>query len=458
MDSFVSVFQSLWLVFLILGAILILLKKKRIVALGFCFIFLAIGILRHQTALSSNDGKSTIPYDQDVTLRGIIVAEPEIRINKINLIFKSDEVYGKILITANLYPAYDYGDALEIKGVLKMPVEFEDFDYRAYLSRDKIYSVIYRPQISLLAKNQGNIIYYLIFKVKNKLRESIDQTLLPPRSSLLKAIFLGDKQGISDSLKEKFNLTGTRHIIAISGMHMIIMSEIMLFLLLAAGLWRWQAFYCVMILLLVYIMMIGWPASAVRAGIMAGLLLFAQYAGRLRTVAHALVYTAGIMLAVNPLLLKTDAGFQLSFAASLSIVYIKPFWDQQLKWLPAWCNLKDILTLTLAAQVGVIPLSILYFGQLSLIAPIANLLVVPLVPLLMFGGLLVSFTGLVCLPLARVLAWPISLTLDYLIKVVAVLAAAPLASLGFKSISWIVLIVWYAALTVLMWIFYQHQT
>lgn len=456
-NSFILIYQPLWLAFLILGTVLILLKKKKIIVFGFCFIFLAIGILRHQSVLSLYNRKQTIQYDQNITLKGKIVAEPEIRINKINLTFKSDEIYGKILITTDLYPVYSYGDKLEINGTLKMPAEFEDFDYREYLSRDKIYSVIYRPKIALISRNQGNIIYQFIFNFKNKLRKNIEQTLLSPRSSILKAILLGDKQEISNNLKEKFNLTGTRHIIAISGMHMIIMSEIILFLLLAAGFWRKQAFYFVAILLLIYIIMIGLPSSAVRAGIMAGLLLLAQHIGRLRVASSALIFTAGMMLAANPLLLKIDVGFQLSFAASLSIIYIKPFLDKKLKWLPEWLNLKDILTLTLAAQIGVMPLSIFYFGQLSLISPLANLLVVPLVPILMFGGLLISFTGLFCLPLARILAWPVWLLLSYIIKIVEMLAAVPLASLGFKNMPWVILVGWYTILAALLFVFYKNK-
>ena len=192
-------------------------------------------------------GKETIKqvgqyYDQGVVLKGIIIEEPEKRINQTKFQVKTKEIPGKILITTGLYPAYSYGDKIEINGQLKEPVQFEDFDYRQYLAKDKIYSVIYYPKITLLAKNQANWFYQIIFDFKDKLRKVINQTLLPPQGSILKAIFLGDKQSLSTDLKEKLNLTGTRHIVAISGMHMIIMTQILLFMALALGLWRGQAF------------------------------------------------------------------------------------------------------------------------------------------------------------------------------------------------------------------------
>ncbi|MBL7053440.1 MAG: ComEC/Rec2 family competence protein, partial [Candidatus Portnoybacteria bacterium] len=319
-------------------------------------------------------------------------------------------------------------------------------DYRAYLSKDKIYLTIYYSNIKLIEQNQANWFYQRIFNFKDKLRNVIEQTLLPPQSSVLKAIFLGDKYGLSNELKEKLNISGTRHIVAISGMHMIIMSQILLFLGLAVGLWRQQVFYFVLILLSIYILMIGAPASAIRAGIMAGLLLLAQKAGRLRSADRAVVFAATIMLLINPFLLKSDVGFQLSFIATLSIIYLKPILDEKTNKLPNPYQIKDILTMTLAAQLGTLPILIFHFGRLSLISPLANLLIVPLLPVIMILGVILSFTGLIWLSLAKIIAWPVWFLLTYLIKVVDYLSAVPLAAYEFKSTSWIFLIIYYVIL------------
>ncbi len=231
---------------------------------------------------------------------------------------------------------------------------------------------------------------------------------------------------------------------------MIIMSQILLFLALALGLWRGQAFYFVLILLTVYIIMIGAPASAVRAGLMAGLLLLAQKVGRLRSADRAVVFAATAMLAINPSLLAADVGFQLSFMATLSIIYLKPIFDEKIANWPNPFHLRDILTMTLAAQLGTLPLLIFHFGRLSLISPLANLLIVPLLPMIMISGLVLSLVGLIWLPLAKIIAWPVWFLLSYLVKIIDYLSSFPLAAYEFKNISWIILLGYYLFLILII--------
>jgi competence protein ComEC len=455
-DSLMMVPWSIWLGILILGVGLIIFGGLRpgrnLVIFGFCLLILAGGIWRHQT-IAVPDMIEAIGqyYDQPITFKGVIIDEPEKRINQTKFQVANKKIPGKILVTTKLYPEYIYGDEIEISGKLREPPQFEDFDYQQYLAKDKIYSVIYWPVINHLAENQGNWFFQKVFNFKNKLRKVIEQTLLPPQSSVLKAIFLGDRFGLSNELKEKLNISGTRHIVAISGMHMIIMSQILLFLALGIGLWRGQAFYFVLFFLVLYIIMIGAPASAVRAGLMAGLLLLAQKVGRLRSADKAVVFAATVMLAVNPSLLKADVGFQLSFMACLSIIYLKPILDAKTANWPNPFRFKDILTMTLAAQLGTLPILIFHFGRLSLISPLANLLIVPFLPLIMISGIVLSFAGLVWLGLAKIIAWPVWFLLSYLVKVVDCLASFSLAAYEFKNVSWLILIGYYMILVGFIW-------
>jgi len=418
-------------------------KSKILVYL--CLIFI-VSVFVYSFIKAPQDEGLYQYYDQETGFTGIIINEPEQRINQQKFEFETKDIPGKILITTELYPQYQYGDELEIFGKLIEPAVFDDFDYQAYLAKDKIYLTVYYPSIKLINQNQSNRFFQKIFNFKDKLRNIIEQTLLPPQSSVLKAVFLGDKYGLSDELKDDLNVSGTRHIVAISGMHMIIMTQILLFLALGIGLWRSQAFYFVLILLILYILMIGAPSSAVRAGIMAGLLLFAQKMGRLRSADRAVVFAATIMLMFNPLLIKSDVGFQLSFMATLSIIYLKPILDQKTEKLPNPLRIKDIITMTLAAQLGTLPLLIFHFGRLSLISPLANLLIVPLLPGIMIMGMVLVFVGLIWLPLAKIIAWPIWFLLTYLVKVVDYSSSIPLATIEFKSFSIIFLIGYYLVL------------
>lgn len=469
LSSLLKIPQQVWLGILFLAVVLIMagIKMKEAALLGFCLVFLAIGIIRHQSALNwrINDEISGF-HNQEIVFKGIVAKEPEKKLDKIKITVESSEIKinqqwqkisGRVLVAVALYPDYSYGDFLEISGQLEEPVKFDDFDYREYLTKDKIYSVIYYPRIKLISEKQGNWFYQIIFNFKDILRRAIDKTLLPGRGSILKAVCLGDKSDISSGLKEKFSRTGVSHIIAISGMHMVIMAEILLFLFLAAGLWRNQAFYLAAAVLAAYILMIGAPASAIRAGIMVGLLFFSQKTGRLNNSFRALVFAGSAMLLINPLLLEIDVGFQLSFAACLGIIYLKPILDAGLSSLSNPFNLRDILTLTFSAQLAVLPLLVFNFGQFSLISPLANLLIVPFLPLLMILGLAISFSGLIFPTLAKIAAFPAWLLLTYFIKTIEFLSSLPGACFNTGKISWIIPLFYYSILILLVRLFKKKK-
>ncbi len=413
--------------------------------IGFCLIFLVAGIWRHQSAqlkIERSELRHWSDQEKEITLLGVVVKEPDIRLKSIKLAVKVEEM-GRVLVTTGKYPEYEYGDKLKITGKLKLPQEFEDFNYKDYLAKDGIYVLMYWPEIEILAQNQGNFIYSKILSFKNKLRESIYSSLSPPQSSILGAIVLGDKRRISEEWKNKLNVAGVRHITCVSGMHIIILSQILMWLGARIGLWRGQAFYFAIILLVLFIIMVGAPASAIRAGIMGGLLLLAQKIGRLRTGGRAITIAATFMLVQNPLLLKADVGFQLSFLATLGIIYLMPIFQSWLAKIHIWRfklrKLKSLLVMTLAAQIFTLPLLIYNFGYFSLVAPITNILLVPILPYVMVSGFVFSLSGLLWQTLGWVLSWPAWFLLSYLVKIVDWFSQIPWASVSLE-ISWLWLI------------------
>jgi len=443
--------------FLISGLILIsvLWKYKKIVVIGFCILFLVAGIWRHQQAeLRSMKSELRSFDDSDVIIAivGVISTEPDIKEKSQKLIIEINEtrprsIKEKVLITTNRYPEYQYGDELKITGKLKTPQIFEEFNYKNYLNKEGIYSVMDWPKIELIAKNQGNIIYSKILSLKEKLRESIYQNLSSPQSSILGAVILGDKRKISDEWKEKLNITGVRHITAISGMHITILAGILVFLGIALGLWRGQVFYFAITFLTFYIVMIGLQPSAIRAGIMASLFLLAQKLGRLAFAQRTIVFAAAFMLFLNPLLLKSDVGFQLSFLALMGIIYLMPTFQNWLKFFPnpEIFPLRSLLSMTISAQVFTLPILIYNFGYISLVAPFTNVLIVPLLPFLMIVGFIFGITGIIFQTLAQILAWPAWLLLTYLTKIVDWFSQIPWA---YKTIEihWIFLVISYLIL------------
>lgn len=291
-----------------------------------------------------------------------------------------------------------------------------------------------------------------IYPLKYKLREIIYENFSPPNSSILAALTLGDKQYISKEWKQKLNIAGVRHITAVSGLHVVIVSGILLWLGIRIGLYRGQAFYFALFFLWFFILMIGFQPSAVRAGIMGSMLLFCQKIGRQRVADRALLLTAAVMLTINPLLLRHNVGFQLSFLATLGIIYLMPFLQnlfERIK-LTKLGEVSNLLAMTFSAQIFVLPILIYNFGQFSLVSPITNVLIVSLLPYIMIAGFIFLIGGLLWQGLGWILSFPVWFLLSYVTGIVDLFSRFSFSSIVFQ-ISWIWLPIFYLIIGYLLW-------
>jgi len=389
---------------------------------------------------------------------GKVIKEPEIKSNGQQLTIYSGKE--KILVTTGIYPEYFYGDVLRIKGKIEEPKVFEGFNYKNYLAKEGIYAISYWPDIEIVERGKGNPVLGAILKFKNKAIGKIENIMPFPEISLLEGIILGNKQIFSEKLKNSLNITGTSHIVAISGMNIVIISEIMMAFLIALGLWRKQAFWLVLIIIFFFILMVGAPASAVRAGIMGAILLYAQKIGRLSNASRIMVFAAAIMLILNPLLLRYDVGFQLSFLAVFGLIYIKPILDDLIlkKIKKEELNgLLQIITTTLAAQIAVLPILIYNFGRISFISPITNILIVPVIPLLTIIGLIFIAGTLIGEVLGMFLLWPTYFLTAYIFKVVEWFSKISWAAKEISNVHWGFLVGYYLLLAGLIWFFQKNK-
>jgi len=262
---------------------------------------------------------------------------------------------------------------------------------------------------------------------------------------------------VPGDIKENFSRAGTSHIIAISGMHITIISGLIFNLWMLIGLNRRQSFWLSTFILIVYLVIIGWPASAVRATIMGFLVMWSMYLGRLNSSLNALLLTAAAMLLINPKLLRNDIGFQLSFTAVIGIVYGKPWFDKLLAKLPNWFQIKDAIAMTLAAQLTTWPLVVYYFDKFSLVAPLSNILVVPVLPFLLILGLGSLGLSFIIPALALISFSFLSILLKYVIKVIEMLSGLPWAYLEINVFEPQYLLIAYLLIFVLLWLIKTKQ-
>ena len=445
--------ESLWW-FLILDIIFISVfwKHKKIVIVCSCVLFFLFGVWRYQSFELKVDNNQLIKYiDQEVSFIGIVSERPEPGHSTTKIEIKIEDLNSKVLLTTWKYPEYYYGDKLKIKGRLEEPAFFDDFDYKAYLSKDGIYAVMYQPQIELIEKNCGNFIKDKLIFFKEKLKNSVNLIMSAPQSGLLEALFFGDEENISKEWIDKFNMTGTRHITAVSGMNITIISILVLNLFLLLGFWRKQAFYFSVIFIIFYVSIIGAPASGVRAGIMGILLLMAQYFGRYSDGVRIVVFSAFLMLLFNPLLLILDVGFQLSFLAILGLIYLQPIFSDWLKGVSNILEVRYTLSATLAAQCFTLPILIYNFGRVSLISPLVNLLIVPLITMVTILGFILAFIGLISTPLGIVFSFPIWLILTFILKIIDIFSKVSSANIVLEDVSFVWVIISYIFLGLFVW-------
>ncbi|MCG2700693.1 ComEC family competence protein [Candidatus Parcubacteria bacterium] len=446
-------------------------------------LFLFLGIWRYSLSLPADDPSKIWHYNgQTVAVMGVVSNEPddrekskklEVRSKKLKILQDSQSskgdwnfVSGKILVTTNLYPRYNYGDELELICNLQAPERFNGFDYDRYLARYDIYSVCYYPRIThnmerITHNNFQTLLYKKIFKLKDKFRAIINLGLGEPEASLAKAILLGDKKAMPDDLRQKFSQAGISHIAAISGMHISILAGLVMVIFLGIGMARKQAFWLSSLFLLFYILLIGLPASAMRAGLMGFLFLWAMRLGRLNKITNALVLAAAALLVLNPKLFRDDIGFQLSFLAVIGIVYFYPILNNFFDKLNPACRcgtklkaIRDVFSITIAAQITTLPIIALNFSQVSLIAPVSNLLILWTLPLLITAGIAAMALSLLFPGAGFLFFLPAGLLLKYIIIIAEQSVKLPYAYMEVNYLWWGWAIVYYG---IVGWVVFKYK-
>jgi competence protein ComEC len=274
-----------------------------------------------------------------------------------------------------------YGDLVLLSGEIEPPPRFEQFDYRAYLSEQGIAGVMPSARLVRVISHGGDPLHEALLGIRHAVIGAVDRALPEPQAALVLGVVFGYRAALPPLLQQQMIASGLIHIVVISGLKVSLLARIMhqsfgriaprAAPLIAVG------------AMAGYALVAGASAAALRAAAMGILVVIA---GRLRRDSHvfvSLALTAAIMLGLKPAL-ASDVSFQLSFAGTIGIAAMTDRIAARFGWIPA--ALRDPFAATIAAEAATWPLMLANFHQLSLIGPLANALVLPLLPAVMVVG------------------------------------------------------------------------
>jgi len=262
-----------------------------------------------------------------------------------------------------------------------------------------------------------------------------------PENLLMGGLILGEKSSFDQAMRQSFVNTGTIHIVALSGYNVTIVAEwiMKVFSFLPKNFGIGMGIFAIIL----FIIMTGGSSTAIRAGIMATLALVARATGRNYDVARALLLAGVFMILLNPFLLVFDVSFQLSFIATVAVIFFAPRIEKYFMWVPKSFGLRDIVSVTCAAYIFVFPFILYKMGNFSLVALPANVLILPFIPFTMLLGFLTGFAGLIWYVFAVPLGFISYLFLHYELGVVSFFSNLPFATFSFPNFPlWLTLIIY----------------
>lgn len=387
------------------GLAIVMMNRNRKVAL--LFLLFLLGCLR--VDIYEKQLFISVPFEKWDRYEGEVTQVDE-RLDQKKVTVRS--TWGKFLVNISLYEDVWVGDWMVLEGFLERPFEKGVFSYKNYLARYGIAAVLNRPEI--LTHHAGKFsVRRALFSFQQILQKRIQSLYFEPEASFVSGLLLGSRKGMPDDLTDAFQSVGLLHTVAISGynMSLIVAATFHVFGFLP---FRRRLLFSI-VAVVFFVILIGASAAALRAGLMACITMWGLYTGRKSQAVFALLWAGVLMILWNPYILAYDIGFQLSYASTAGLMVFST-------WINGKSFLKEALAMTLSAQIATLPFMLYYFGQVSFVAPLANILVAPLLPLAMlFSGLSLVFG-----PYAAFFAHPVLKSIE---TVAFILAQFPFAQM-----------------------------
>jgi competence protein ComEC len=413
---------------------LALVLRPAVVALAFSIALLAVGRAELPASDPHLPARAAALAGQVATLSARVADDPRPAGAGEEVLVEPDSVavtgspvgsIGDVVIRWRGPTEAAYGDEIQATGKLTLPRDLPTFDRRAYLAQRRVYLELQATSLDVI--NSGWAITSLPAWLRARYTTSLDQAVTAPHAAVLLGIVLGIRQGIPPALQQALIATGLIHLLVLSGLKVAVFAR-MVQGALRPVLGR-HATWPGLGLIALYAMVGGATPAATRAAAMGGLAIAASHLGRPSHVWTSMAAVAAAMLGWHPEL-AWDVGFQLSFAGTAAIILLTPPIERRLRFIPH--VLREPFAVTCAAQVGTLPMMATDFHVFSPVAPLANALTLPILPVLVASGLVLGTLSFAP-DFARIAAIPITGLLAYIEQVAYLLARLPAAAISIPT-------------------------
>ncbi len=438
------------------GAAFLVPRKAYVLGAVFC-LCVALGMTRADFAEVRPPQTFLADLNKRVFYTGVVVGDPDVRdtTQRVPVRVSKDGESTKILAVVSRHIEMHVGDTVTISGTLEIPEAFEGdtgriFRYDKYLEKSGVRFIVSFGSAKVVRDASWYSLSANLAKIKHWFLSGITNALPEPYASLSGGIIIGGKSGLGTELKEAFERTGIIHIIVLSGYNVMIVAEWVMILLGKTTLRKRFIFSAGAIAIAIFVGIAGAGTTAVRAGVMALIAVYARATGKTYVAGRALIVTVLAMILWNPLYLVYDPGFALSVVATAGLIWLAPIVETFLKIKSAF--LKDILATTISAQIAVLPILLYQIGNLSFVSFPANILVAPVIPFAMAFSAIAGFAGIIfnAIPfVASVIALPAYLFSAFLIAVAEIGASLPLAAVSLPPFPFWLVLISYALLVLL---------
>lgn len=394
-------------------------------------------------------------HNENIRVQAQIIQPPIEKENKIEIYLDINEIESKgekysinEKVLANIYynneenpgVIISEGDIVKFQGKVRTPKGIRNpggFDYSLYLRTKGVYSTIniQSETIEIMGEKSLGIFPEFIFWVKNNVVKVIEENLSKDHAALLKGILFGEKE-LDNQIRDTFVDSGIAHILAVSGLHVGFLITFVFYITKLFKVSNPIKFTIMTLVLFFYIFITGGSSSVIRASIMACIYLFSKIISKKYDGISALSLAGLIILIPNPLQLFT-ASFQLSFLAILSIVlfYSKLLeYLLKIKYIPIF--ILKLMAVTIAAQIGTLPVSLFHFHQISIISLITNLFTIPSLGVLLLTSIMAILFYFIVPLVGRYLFFLAGFIFQWIIEIAEIFSSIPFSSISIPPFTW----------------------